>query len=122
MSPGTQFVGQVAAAAVAGWALGKLLVELLQVAAAVAWRRLRGRLAAAPSGVGVTAPARARLALTQAWEVVCLFVVEECQPPDALRRIWSAVMWLFLGIAAWLLFVLGLLVLAGALAATVRVP
>jgi hypothetical protein len=29
MSPGTQFLVQVAAAAVCGWALGKLLVELL---------------------------------------------------------------------------------------------
>jgi hypothetical protein len=66
--------------------------------------------------------ARARRDLTRAWEVLCLFVVEECQPPDALRRVWRALMWLFLGIAAWLLFVIGLVVLAGALAATVRIP
>jgi hypothetical protein len=31
-------------------------------------------------------------------------------------------MWLFLIVAAWLLFVIGLLVLAGALAATIHIP
>jgi hypothetical protein len=66
--------------------------------------------------------ARARRAFEDAWQVLCLFVVEECQPPDALRRIWNALMWLFLIVAAWLLFVIGLLVLAAALAATIRIP
>jgi hypothetical protein len=36
-----QFLVQVTAAAVAGWALGKLLVELLAGGVGMAWRRLR---------------------------------------------------------------------------------
>lgn len=65
---------------------------------------------------------RARAAFADAWQMLCLFVVEECQPPDALRRIWVAVMWGFVLVAAWLAIVLGgllvLLVLAALLAAS----
>jgi hypothetical protein len=43
MDPGIQLLGQLAAAAVAGWAAGKLLVELLAAGVGLAWRRLRRR-------------------------------------------------------------------------------
>lgn len=60
---------------------------------------------------------RARVDLERAWQVLCLFVVEECQPPDWMRRIWRAVMWLLVAVAAWLLFVLVCVAVVTALAA-----
>jgi hypothetical protein len=42
VTPSQQYVAQLAAAAVLGWALGNLALELVKGAAATAWRWLAG--------------------------------------------------------------------------------